>query len=257
MKNNPVDGDVQALIAFLKEKLASLKLAVKQRAFENVRDELVMDLKSAEISLAALTAEPVYQFIVNNPDKDGYIEWADCNPDYFSNEPSDSRRILYTTPPAQLFRPLDLPDDAPNALVALCQQMYDHKFTGQTVAHDVWQDCLDEMRLNATAQPVSEQHGKIADALESLIWPNMASGNKEIINAAIQALRATSEQPVSDGWLKCSERAPAAGETVLVYMKEPIHSATDYAIATYDKYGFSRSRVTHWMPLSAAPEVNP
>lgn len=45
------------------------------------------------------TAQPVYQFIVNNPDTDGYIEWADCNPDYFSKEPSDRRRILYSAPP--------------------------------------------------------------------------------------------------------------------------------------------------------------
>lgn len=70
--------------------------------------------------------------------------------------------------------------------------------------------------------------------------------------AEVQRLNAAA-QPVSDGWVKCSERMPAAGETVLVYMKEPIHSATDCAIATYDKYGFSRSRVTHWMPLPAAP----
>lgn len=70
--------------------------------------------------------------------------------------------------------------------------------------------------------------------------------------AEVQRLNATA-QPVSDGWVKCSERMPAEGETVLVYMKEPMHSATDYAIATYDKYGFSRSRVTHWMPLPAAP----
>ncbi|TWD32306.1 hypothetical protein [Pantoea sp. SJZ147] len=63
---------------------------------------------------------------------------------------------LLTTPPAQLLRPVELPDEAPNALVALCQQMYDYKFTGQTVAHDVWQDCLDELHLNATAQPVSD-----------------------------------------------------------------------------------------------------
>jgi len=73
-----------------------------------------------------------------------------------------------------------------------------------------WVDCTKEFHdeeaseggkvrtLYATAQPVSEQHEKIADDLESLLWPNMASGNKEIINAAIQALRVTSVQTVSD-----------------------------------------------------------
>lgn len=43
--------------------------------------------------------EPVYQFIVNNPDHDGYVEWADCNHDFYSKEPSDRRRILYTAAP--------------------------------------------------------------------------------------------------------------------------------------------------------------
>lgn len=74
----------------------------------------------------------------------------------------------------------------------------------------------------------------------------------KVMRFALDRLNATA-QPVSDEWVKCSEQLPAAGETVLVYMKEPIHSVTDYAIATYDKYGFSRSRVTHWMPLPAAP----
>lgn len=63
-------------------------------------------LQALEIALAALKAEPVHQFIVNNPDHDGYIEWADCNPDYYSKEPSDRRRILYTSPPV-----LKLPDE--------------------------------------------------------------------------------------------------------------------------------------------------
>lgn len=53
-------------------------------------------------------------------------------------------------------------------------------------------------RLNTAAQPVSEHNGKVADALESLLWPNMASGNKDIINEAVRALRATSAQSLSD-----------------------------------------------------------
>lgn len=56
-------------------------------------------------------------------------------------------------------------------------------------------------------------------------------------------------------WIKCSERMPELGAAVLVYMDAPVHSATDYAVATYDKYGFSRSRVTHWMQLPEPPEV--
>lgn len=40
----------------------------------------------------------VLQFIINNPEKDGYIEWADCNQDYFNSISIDHRRVLYTTP---------------------------------------------------------------------------------------------------------------------------------------------------------------
>lgn len=55
-------------------------------------------------------------------------------------------------------------------------------------------------------------------------------------------------------WIKCSERMPELGSTILVHMEEPVHSATPYAVATYDKYGFSRSKVTHLQPLPAPPE---
>ncbi|KNA27971.1 hypothetical protein ACO03_02940 [Pantoea ananatis] len=103
---NPVDGDVQELIADCRAEIAEIE---KMLSLWGAVPYLKSQLKRQYAALAALTVEPVYQFIVNNPDKDGYIEWADCNPDYFSNESSDNRRILYTTPPAQLLRPVELP----------------------------------------------------------------------------------------------------------------------------------------------------
>ena len=60
--------------------------------------------------------------------------------------------------------------------------------------------------------------------------------------------------PVSDGWILVSERMPEVGSTIMVHMDNPQYSATDYAIATYDKYGFSRAKVTHWQPLPAPPK---
>ncbi|MDJ0087662.1 hypothetical protein [Pantoea allii] len=111
---NPVDGDVQALIAFLKEKVASLKLAVKQRAFENVRDELVMDLKSAEISLAALTAEPVGEVVDVGGSR--MVEWDRCI--------SEGAKV-YTTPPAQLLRPVELPHAYSPALSSVMKNATD------------------------------------------------------------------------------------------------------------------------------------
>lgn len=45
------------------------------------------------------------------------------------------------------------------------------------------------------AQPVSDEHARIAEALESLLWPNMAIGNKAIILCAIKALRGIPAAP--------------------------------------------------------------
>lgn len=44
------------------------------------------------------------------------------------------------------------------------------------------------------SEPVAENI-RIADALEGLLWPNMAIGNKAVIQAAIEALRAYHAQP--------------------------------------------------------------
>lgn len=91
------------------------------------------------IALAALKAEPVHQFIVNNPDHDGYVEWADCNPDYYSKEASDRRRILYTAPPV-----LKLPDE--------------ERETGDLQASEInaaigWNNCLAEVKaLNGVTE---------------------------------------------------------------------------------------------------------
>ncbi len=45
-------------------------------------------------------------------------------------------------------------------------------------------------------EPVAENI-RIADAIEGLLWPNMAIGNKAVIQEAIEALRAYHAQPVS------------------------------------------------------------
>lgn len=39
---------------------------------------------------------PVYQFIMNNHHKDGYIEWCDCNKQYYETVNEEERRILYS-----------------------------------------------------------------------------------------------------------------------------------------------------------------
>lgn len=127
--------------------------------------------KVAEIALASLTAEPVYQFIANNHDKDGYVEWADCNPDYFSKEPSDRRRILYATPPAPELR---LPDEMPVTRYTDANYFagwHDHRAAVQ--------------RLNATApQPV-----RLPPLISSWEGDDAISGRNRGIMDCAKALR--------------------------------------------------------------------
>lgn len=104
-----------------------------------------------------------------------------------------------------------------------------------------------EQRLNATEQPVSDDNNRIAEALESLLWPNMAIGNKAVISAAINALRTSTAQPVSDGWVKCDERVPDNEDYYLTYSNSGID------VAYFDGRIFSDRHTNHWMPLPAAP----
>ena len=124
---NPVDGDVQALIARCQKHLQWLK--DNASSYPDNTESLEEDRLIHEVALAALTAETVYQFIANNPDKDGYIEWADCNPDYFSNEPSDRGRILYTKPTDNHFRRIELPVKRKPWTCADCDVVLDYQET--------------------------------------------------------------------------------------------------------------------------------
>jgi len=54
-------------------------------------------------------------------------------------------------------------------------------------------------------------------------------------------------------FIECDVKLPDKFGYYLVFMDCPIHSSTNYAVASYDKYGFSRARVTHWMPLPDEP----
>lgn len=54
---------------------------------------------------------------------------------------------------------------------------------------------LQERRKAAMDSEPAAENIRIADALEGLLWPNMAIGNKAVIHAAIEALRAYHAQP--------------------------------------------------------------
>lgn len=121
MNNFPTMTAAQhaALIWRCEEVIRNCENAMYAEAMNEAEE---MDLRITQIALAALTAEPVHQFIVNNPDNDGYVEWADCNTDYFSKEPRDMRRVLYTAPPAPVLR---VPDGWKLVPVEPTKEMWD------------------------------------------------------------------------------------------------------------------------------------
>ncbi len=87
-----------ALIARGREIHAEYSRPNHSKAFSVIYTEIA---ELARISLSALEApEPVYQFVDNKPEDDGYAQWADCNPDFYSTISQSERRTLYTAPPA-------------------------------------------------------------------------------------------------------------------------------------------------------------
>lgn len=170
-----------------------------------------------EIALAALTAEP-YAFASRNTDMSKESQYFSAS--VFNNAWGEEYTMpLYTTPPAQLLRPVELPDETDMKWRDLALQFDGHRMqaisllkmiindasddqylsvrnflkSGPLPGEEVLQNRIAEIaevqRLNATAQPVSDCILKIADGLESLLWPNMGDGNRALIQAAIEVLR--------------------------------------------------------------------
>lgn len=230
---NPVDGDVQALIEYC------------QRVLHGSNNGSQME-QVYKIALAALTAERCGSLIQAVNPKTGSVNIfyrsrgiESIDPEEIAEWEMQEVEHLYTTPPAQLLRPVELPDAKETKFV----------YHGGNGAFDCgyesgWNACLAEVqRLNATAQPdegndgyvkafyeiasilgipaqpnsprhvfetvmkpklqdlaataqpVSDENARIADVLESLLWPNMAIGNKAIILCAIKALRGIPAAP--------------------------------------------------------------
>lgn len=101
---NPVDGDVQALIADCLNDIEEIQYEISTYGDESGRR--ASKLKRQQMALAALTAKPEY----NVSFEGGEIrldvtkaEYNGCHPDY--------RWISYTTPPAQILRPVELPKE--------------------------------------------------------------------------------------------------------------------------------------------------
>lgn len=61
-------------------------------------------------------ATPIYQFIYNNPHEEGYVEWLDCNKEFYDGVPKDCRRVLYAAPQLPAVPDEITPDDVPGLL---------------------------------------------------------------------------------------------------------------------------------------------
>lgn len=95
---------------------------------------------------------------------------------------------------------IKLPDEKDTIRIATCLGLFSSVIKSgkpwTETCHRHYEDALSAIeRLNATAQTVSDEHARIADALESLLWPNMAISNKAIILCAIKALRGIPAAP--------------------------------------------------------------
>jgi len=112
---NPVDGDVQALIRNIQRRIKNTKRWLSaNKSIGNPESEAVELILIYETALAALTAEPVYQMrLLDGGDNES--EWIEVSLDEFNTQTTEKygkweRRTLYTTPPAHLLRPVELPD---------------------------------------------------------------------------------------------------------------------------------------------------
>ncbi len=98
----------------------------------------------------------------------------------------------------------------------------------------------------------------LADLHTQLVLCNRINFCSESLYNVEQALiRNATAQPVSDGWVKCSDRMPEDAQWCLVY--------TDYGQFAQcwssntnrgwlgDEISIPNIDVTHWMPLPAAP----
>lgn len=117
---NPVDGDVQALIADCQAEIEKLEKAIKninsyvKPAYRNeCLSKCQSELMRQQIALAALTAEPVIYAIQNEEErKNGYMNEFSSSGigGYVNPEKYGLTELpLYTTPPAQLLRPVEKP----------------------------------------------------------------------------------------------------------------------------------------------------
>lgn len=241
-----------------REKVKSLEFAVTQTAFSENRAELEEELELARIALASLEAEPV-----------GTFRKGPCG---YSPSFHEDAMPLYAAPPAPVSVPaaMEIDDDFDSA--------FEH---GKAVGWNAYRAAM------LQAEPVSNSDELPLDYLQGhkdgLEWAaQLAEANNPqtgdwLYDDQIDLARAIRKGPdmptvqggsspvTPDGWISCSERMPNDKQYVWCWGKSYGWTECDTFEGYYD---WSRnkwwavtddgeepaSKVTHWMPLPAAPQ---
>lgn len=236
----------------------------------------VKDSEIAEMArqlLASMEQEPVYQVL-------GDGNWTDYSKqqleDLLESKPSTLFRVAYAAP--QLPQP---------AVPECYQRLLKHAY-GMTMGHD-WnkgtmaghhreklckavEDCRAAMLQGA--EPVS-QHDKlpanVIDALEKALQAMSFMGDTlnaldavceedvEYVTPAFEAVRQVLEgnpPAIPDGWVACSERLPEGMVDVITSNGVDIGKGwwDGDNWKEWDKHDAVPGKITHWMPLPAAPQ---
>ncbi|RKR64006.1 uncharacterized protein DUF551 [Yokenella regensburgei] len=206
---------------FTKEQLiaqAEGNITIMRGCLAHIRDgfernDIAADLRLAEIALAAMQQEQLYQVLNSGG-------WRDVKGDIFEALKAEglNTRILYTAPPVPV-----MPDEITFEKIAeiTASQGYEYSINECICAASWWNACRAAM-LQGKAEHVS---------------------NRDELNSPV----------VPDGWISCSERMPEEDGNYWGWWSECKRQGPVWFTKSDSYSYFQSSEITHWMPLPAAP----
>ncbi|WP_221925242.1 DUF551 domain-containing protein [Enterobacter hormaechei] len=229
------------------------------RGYRGYLDYLKLELRSSEIALASLEAEPVAWLLSgggakNNVSFDSGNAYAD---------PLREVTPLYTATPAPVSVPLAIHDDDFEKALSVLNDTLDDcgdSERGLLLALDkagieVRSDACRAAMLHGVEQQNRQQN--IPENIPTL-RDGLAAIRKsgiEIDAEKILAERDDLDSPVvPDGWVACSERMPETAGNYWGWWSESKRQGPVWFIKSELQAQFQSSEITHWMPLPAAPQ---
>lgn len=269
----------EQLIDQAREKLKKLRFAVTQTAFTSIREGLEFEVQIAEIALAALESRSDADQHIRREVNVGGNTWVQCSNSAFEKAKSEGKHVreLYERPqPAPVIQdcpkcggtgmadsggaqpwgePIEIPCDCRAAILQAEPVTTANKFGNSPVIPDGY--------VMVPKEPTAEM---LAAAKE---WTGLTSTAEvvyiKMLAAAPQDTHAMSSVQsvvtVSDTWIPVSERNPDDIGRYWCYVEEQ----NDLGKSHYqwncswsgDRWwvgGANSGRVTHWVPLPAAPQ---